>query len=84
MLALPCCRRCGSLGCGDKGAEGAFATGSKGPSLASFVAVRGGGGGLREACPLWTWWPSAAAVCDPGVGIDAAARRGYSRPLRCG
>ena len=48
------------------------ATGSEGPSPASSVAVRGGGGG----CPLWIWWPLVVAVCDPGVGIDAAARRG--------
>ena len=40
--------------------------------------------GARGACPLWTWWPSAAAACDPGVGIDAAALHGYSRPPRCG
>ena len=36
MLALPCCRRCGSADCGDEGAGGAFPAGS--------VAVQGGGG----------------------------------------
>ena len=79
MLALPCCRRCSSVDCGDEGAEGAFATGSKESSLASSVPVRG-----RKACPLWIWWPPAVAVCDPGVAINAAARRGHSRPLSCG
>ena len=40
MLTLPCCRRCGSVGCGD---EGAFATGSEESSIALSVAVWGGG-----------------------------------------
>ena len=44
MLALPCCRRCGSVDCGDEGDGGAFATGSGEPSLASSVAEPGGGG----------------------------------------
>ena len=39
MLALPCCHRCGSVDYGNEGAEGAFATGSEGPSLVSLVAV---------------------------------------------
>ena len=49
MLALPCCRRCGSVDYDGEG-EGAFATGSEGPSLATPVAVQGwgGGGGCAE------------------------------------
>ena len=52
------------------------------PRVASCRAGGGGGGG--RACPLWTWWPSAAAACVPGVGIDAAVRRGYLGPPRRG
>ena len=48
MLALPCCRRCGSLDRDGGGAEGASATGSQEvPPAASTVAC-GGGRGMRS------------------------------------
>ena len=76
MLALPCCRCCGSVDWGGEGAEGASATGSEEPSLASPAAT--GAGGARRACPLLTWWPSAR-VAYP-LGGDR--RRGAARLLR--
>ena len=84
MLALPCCRRGGSVDCGGEGAEGASATGSEELPPAVSAAARGGGGGVCGACPLPTWWPLAEAASDPWAGIDAAVKRGYSRPPRCG
>ena len=48
MLALPCCRRCGSVDWDGGGAEGASATGSEELSpTASFVAC--GGDGLERS-----------------------------------
>ena len=86
MLALPCCRRGGSLNRGGEGAQGASATGSEELPPAASIAARGagGGGGARGECPPLTWWPLAKATSDPWVGIDAAVMRGYSRPPRCG
>ena len=48
MLALPCCRRCGSVDWGSEGAEGASATGSEERPLASPAAAWGGGGMRAE------------------------------------
>ena len=42
MLALPCCRRCGSVDLGGEGVEGASATGSEEPLPAASAAARGG------------------------------------------
>ena len=49
MFALPCCRHCGSVDWGGEGAEGASATGSEEPSLASLAIARGGGGGCKRS-----------------------------------
>ena len=53
MLALPCCRRGGSVDWGDEGDEGASATGSKEPPpppppRGVGRSARGGGGGMHS------------------------------------
>ena len=70
MLALPSRRCCGCVDCGGEDAEGAFATGSEGPSLASPVAVRGGGGSCAEH------------VCHGPRGRGGDRRHGMARLLR--
>ena len=83
MLALPCCRRCGSVDWDGGGAEGTSAIGSEElPPAASTAAC--GGEGVRGTCPPLTWWPSAEAAANPAGGIVAAAMRGCSGPLKCG
>ena len=72
MLAVPCCRRCGSMDSGGKGAEGACHRVRGALPRVAGCGVGGGGG----ACPLWTCRPSAAAACDPVVGIVATATQG--------
>ena len=47
VLALPCCRRNGSVDWGGEGGEGASANGLEDPPLAVPAATRGGGGGVR-------------------------------------
>ena len=85
MLALPCCHRCGCVDCGGKGAEGASATGSEGPSLTSSVAVRGrGGGGAARNMSATDLVAVGCGPYDPEVGTGAAARRGCLGPPRCG
>ena len=88
MLALPCCRRGGSVDWDGDAAGGAFATGLEGgeaPSAAPPAAWGGGGGGrARAACPPPSWWPWGEVVVAPAEGTAAAAVRGCSGPLRCG
>ena len=49
MLALPCCRRGGSVDWDGEGAEGASATGSEELPPAASAATRGEGGGGAHA-----------------------------------
>ena len=80
MLALPCCRRGGSVGWGGEGTEGASALGQRSPPSQRRPQREGGACG---ACPLLTWWPLAGVAFVPWVGTVAAARRGYLGPPRC-
>ena len=84
MLALPCCRRGGSVDGDGDGAEGAPATGSEEAPAPPSAARGGGGGSAREACPPPSWWPWVGAVVVPAVGTAAAVERGCSGLLRCG
>ena len=44
------------------------------------------GAGARGACPLWNWWPSAAAACVPELPPNNRRRQlwsgAYERPSR--
>ena len=88
MLALPCCRRGGSVDWDGDGAEGASATGSEEeeapPAAPSVARGGGGGGGARAACPPPSCWPWVGAVVVPAEGTAAAVERGCSGPRRCG
>ena len=82
MLALLCCRCGGSEIWDGEGAEGASATGSS-PRRRRPQREGGGGGGAWSMSAIDVVAFGGAAA-DPGVGMDAAATRGYSRPTRCG
>ena len=76
MLALPCCRRCGSVDWGGEGAEGASATGSEEPLLTASAAVRGGRARSMSATDLVAFgWGHLRPL-----GVDR--RRGTARLLR--
>ena len=81
MLALPCCRRCGSVNWDGVGAEGASAIGSEElPQLRRLLRV-GGGVGVCGTCPPPTWWPSAEAAADPAGGTGGTTPRVLGRQL---
>ena len=87
MLALPCCRRGGSVDWDGDDAEGAPATGSEEegtPPAAPSAARGGGGGGVRAACPPPSCRPHVGAVVVPAGGTATAVERGCSGPPRCG
>ena len=89
MLALPCCRRGGSVDWDGDAAGVASATGSEGGGggAAPSAACAGGGGGgagARVACPPPSCWPWGVVAVAPAVGTVAAVARGCSGPPRCG
>ena len=78
MLALPCCRRCGSVDWDGGAAEGASAIGSEEPPPTVSTAACGGGGRARSmsATDLVAF---AKAAAEPAGGDR---RRGNARLLK--
>ena len=76
MLALPCCRRCGSVDLGGENAEGASATGSEEPPLAASAAAQRGHALSMSATDLVAFgWGRLRPLGGDG-------RRGTARLLR--
>ena len=74
MLALPCCRRGGSVDYDGGGAEGASAIGSGDTPRRRRPLRVCVWGGVRGACPPLTWLPSARAAAHPAGGSSPRHR----------
>ena len=77
MLAVPCCRRCGSMDSGGKGAEGAC---HRVRGALPRVAGCGVGGGGRSMSAM----DLSAFGCGRLRPRGGDCRHGYSGPPRCG
>ena len=88
MLALPCCRRGGSVDWGGDAAGGAPATGlvggERGSPAAAPPMARGEGGRARIMSTTVLAALGGGSSWRPRGGASAAAARGCSGPQRCG
>ena len=86
MLALPCCRCCGSVDRGGEGAEGASATGSEEPPPAASAAAREGRARSMSATDLvaFGWGRLRPLGGDRRRGTARLLRAAEMRPKTSG